>query len=138
MNYFAHGRQFLDHPYLLAGTAVPDWLSVADRPVRVRQRRAEPFVAHADPVVAAVASGIVQHHTDDGWFHQTRAFVELQAEFTQAVLRRFPTDQGPRAGFLGHILVEILLDSVLIEQHGPELDAYNGALERLRSRLSTR
>ena len=44
MNYFAHGHRFVDDPYFLAGTAVPDWLSVVDRKVRVRaaQRDASP------------------------------------------------------------------------------------------------
>ena len=37
MNYFAHALPFLDDdPYFVAGTGVPDWLSVADRDVRVR------------------------------------------------------------------------------------------------------
>ena len=40
MNYFAHGRHFIDQPYLLAGTAVPDWLNVVDRSVRARPARA--------------------------------------------------------------------------------------------------
>ena len=31
MNYFAHALPFLDRPYFVAGTAVPDWLTVADR-----------------------------------------------------------------------------------------------------------
>ena len=28
MNYFAHAIRFLDDPYFLSGTALPDWLSV--------------------------------------------------------------------------------------------------------------
>ena len=31
MNYFAHALPFLDQPYFMAGTAVPDWLTVVDR-----------------------------------------------------------------------------------------------------------
>ena len=38
MNYFAHGWNYVDAPYVLAGTAVPDWLSVVDRRVRARAR----------------------------------------------------------------------------------------------------
>ena len=65
MNYFAHGRHFIDDPYFLAGTAVPDWLSVADRRVRVRARQAEQHVASDDPRVSRIAAGIVQHCRDD-------------------------------------------------------------------------
>ena len=43
MNYFAHGYAFVDDPWFLAGTAVPDWLNVSDRGVRVRERQAEPW-----------------------------------------------------------------------------------------------
>ena len=48
MNYFAHGRPFVDDPYFLAGTAVPDWLNVVDRRVRVRSKQARLFVDSAD------------------------------------------------------------------------------------------
>ena len=60
MNYFAHGLAHLDDPYLLAGTAVPDWLNVADRGVRVRSRQAVPFIDDADQSLALLARGIIQ------------------------------------------------------------------------------
>ena len=34
MNYFAHGRQFVNQPYFMAGTSVPDWLPVLNRRVK--------------------------------------------------------------------------------------------------------
>ena len=55
MNYFAHGRRFVEQPYVLAGTAVPDWLNVVDRKVRVRAQRALAMSDDADPSMAAVA-----------------------------------------------------------------------------------
>src|SRR5262245_35641363 len=33
MNYLAHGWRFVEEPYLLAGTAAPDWMSVIDRKI---------------------------------------------------------------------------------------------------------
>ena len=63
MNYFGHGYRYVDDPYFLAGTAVPDWLSVINR--RVRARRASgPSPGRRTPTrsVAAVAAGVVQHH----------------------------------------------------------------------------
>ena len=128
MNYFAHGRRFLDQPYLLAGTAVPDWLSVVDRKVRARSKNAVRLLGDADPRVAAVAAGIVQHHRDDDWFHQTRAFAELSLQFTVRIRDSLPHDDGLRPSFLGHILVELLLDSVLIEDAPGMLDDYYAVL----------
>ena len=82
MNYFAHGRFFTDTPYLLAGTAVPDWLNVVDRKIRARSRSAELLLDSSDAITAEVARGIVQHHADDAWFHRTRAFAELTLQLT--------------------------------------------------------
>jgi hypothetical protein len=131
VNYFAHGRRFIAEPYFLAGTAVPDWLSVVDRRVRARAKLAAPLVADNDPQVAALARGIIQHHADDDWFHRSRAFAELSLTFSTSIRDRLPGDRGFRPGFLGHILVEILLDAVLIDEHPQELDAYYDAMHML-------
>lgn len=131
MNYFAHGRDYIDTPFVLAGTAVPDWLNVVDRRVRARARLAKPWVNDPDPVLAGVARGVVLHHHDDAWFHQTRAFAELSLQFTVDVRQSLPDDTGFRPSFLGHILVEILLDAALIEQDIEQLDAYYETLEEL-------
>jgi hypothetical protein len=135
MNYFAHGRRYVDDPYFLAGTAVPDWLSVVDRKVRARKRNAVKFVADDDPRVAALARGVVQHHHDDDWFHQTRAFAELSLEFTVAIRDLLGADAGFRPSFLGHILVELLLDAALIEAEPQRLADYYAALDRLDAEL---
>jgi len=131
MNYFAHGYAFLDDPYFLAGTAVPDWLSVIDRRMRARSKLAKQFVEHEDKYVAAIAAGIIQHHHDDRWFHRTRAFAELHLQLSAAVRGVLPADDGFRPSFLGHILVEILLDAALIVESPARLDAYYVALEQI-------
>ncbi len=129
MNYFGHGYRYVDDPYFLAGTAVPDWLSVINRRVRARARLARPCTADADPAVAAVAAGVVRHHEDDAWFHRTRAFAELSLALTVEIRELLAGDPGFRPSFLGHILVEILLDAALIAQDITRLDRYYQALE---------
>jgi hypothetical protein len=131
MNYLAHGWRFAGEPYFLAGTAAPDWMSVIDRKVRLRSKRAAEFVADADPVLAAVARGVVQHHVDDGWFHATPAFSDLNLAFAVEIRDVLPGDEGFRPSFLGHILVELLLDSVLAEESPQRLDDYYAALAKL-------
>jgi len=145
MNYLAHGWRFAADPYFLAGTAAPDWLSVIDRKVRLRSKRAAEFIADADAQLAAVARGVVQHHVDDAWFHATPAFNELNLAFALEVREALPGDEGFRPSFLGHILVELLLDSALAEEEPRRLDDYYAALakldpaatERAISRLAT-
>jgi hypothetical protein len=131
MNYLAHGWRYTDEPYVLAGTAAPDWLSVIDRKIRVRSRTAAEFVADSDPIVAAIARGIVQHHTDDAWFHATPAFNELSLQFAVEIRDTLPGDEGFRPSFLGHILVELLLDRALAEDDPNRLDSYYLALAQL-------
>jgi hypothetical protein len=131
MNYYAHGYRFVQTPCFLAGTAVPDWLSVVNRRVRARRRLAEPWTDDADPDVREVARGIVQHHHDDAWFHATRAFAELSLALTVGVRELLAGDPGFRPSFLGHILVEVFLDAALIAADPDRLERYYAALESL-------
>lgn len=124
MNYYAHGRLFLDRPYLLAGTAIPDWLNVADRRVRVREKLARMWVAVEDPTTCELAQGVVQHHRDDAWFHDSAAFSDLSLGFTKLLRERLEPDNSMRPSFLGHILVEMLLDATLALREPQRLDEY--------------
>lgn len=128
MNYLAHGWRHVHDPYFLAGTAVPDWLNVADRKVRVRRRPAESLADDADPRVSRVARGIVQHHRDDAWFHATPAFAELSLAFSRRLSGLLADAEGMRPYFLGHILVEILLDAALIDEQPVRLADYYDSL----------
>lgn len=128
MNYFAHGFRYIDDPWFLAGTAVPDWLNVSDRGVRVRAKHAAAGIDDVDPCAAALARGIARHHADDAWFHESAAFAELSWGFTDHLRRLLDPDPGMRPSFLGHILVEILLDDALIRDDPERLERYYGAL----------
>jgi hypothetical protein len=135
MNYFAHGIRFLDRPYFLAGTALPDWLSVADRRVRLRARDVQPHSDDSGAPAADIAAGVLQHLADDAWFHKTAAFAVASAELTVLMRDALPPDDGHRPAFLGHILTEILLDAVLIDDHRGELDGYYAALAQVDARI---
>jgi hypothetical protein len=138
MNYFAHGMRFCDRPYFLAGTACPDWLSVADRRVRLRSRRVEPFADGFGSPEAEVAAGVLQHLEDDRQFHQTRAFVETSAELTRLIRAVLGPEDGFRPGVLGHIATELILDGVLIERNPECLDDYYRAIDGLDGELVQR
>lgn len=124
MNYFAHGLRFLDRPYFVAGTAVPDWLSVVDRKVRLRGKLVERFLLGDGSVQSEVAAGVWQHLEDDRWFHETRAFHEVSATLAVRFREALAPDETLRAGFLGHIVTELLIDAELIERHPRKIDRY--------------
>lgn len=135
MNYLAHGRRFLDDPYMVAGTAVPDWLSVIDRKVRARSPSASKWVNDDDPRIASISRGIIQHHFDDNWFHQTDAFIKLNSRFSVQLRTMLASDTSMRPGFVGHIAVELLLDSILTERDGNLLERYYATLDEIDGEL---
>ena len=135
MNFLTHAYRYLDEPYFAAGTAIPDWLNVVDRKVRVRSKGARPLVDHADERVAQTARGIIRHHHDDDWFHQTASFAKLSLEFSKQIRERLHPDDGFRPSFLGHILVEILLDDVIARQNPSLLDQYYATISAVDPQL---
>ena len=128
MNYFAHSLRFLDRPYFVVGTNVPDWLSVVDRQVRMRSKLVEPFMLNDGSIQSEVAAGVWQHLDDDRWFHQTRAFTELSADLAVMFREALAPDESLRAGFLGHIVTELLIDAELIERHPGQIERYYDVL----------
>ena len=137
MNYFAHGIRFLDRPWFLAGTALPDWLSVVDRRVRLRPKALVPLADGSSSVEAELAAGALQHLEDDRWFHKTRAFAEATGRLTRIFRDYLGPGDGFRCGFLGHIVSELILDAILIEKYPERLDAYYEVLQQLDGRRLT-
>lgn len=103
-------------------------LSVADRKVRLRTRRMEPFRETATPFDAEIAAGALQHLEDDAWFHKTRAFVETSAELTRLFRESIGVGDGMRCSFLGHIVTELQLDGILAVRYPALLDRYYDVL----------
>lgn len=103
---------------------MPDWLGVAARRTKCRTKHVEPSFDDTDPRVAALARGVAQHHDDDRWFHETRAFVELNMQFSRRIVAHCSERTDLRASFLAHVLVELLLDDVLVQQNEARLGHY--------------
>ncbi|TWT32330.1 hypothetical protein KOR34_40930 [Posidoniimonas corsicana] len=135
MNYFAHALPLLREPsrgvYALAGVAVPDWLGVVAKRTKCRTRHAEPYLRDADSRLADLAWGVTRHHADDHWFHESAAFTRLSLDFARRLREAFCDADGMRPWFLGHILVELLLDATLIAQDPPLLAAYYEQVARV-------
>jgi hypothetical protein len=119
LNYLAHGFRFVDRPWFLAGTAVPDWLAASDRRARVRRERL--------PADDALADGMRQHLDDDDRFHRTEAFQRAESDLTEL----FRSTKTHRCWFFGHICVELLLDGWLCERHPTLIDDYFQALSKV-------
>jgi hypothetical protein len=137
MNYFAHGIRFLDQPWFLAGTALPDWLSVIDRRVRLKPKVLLQRKERFGSIESELAAGALQHLDDDHWFHRTRAFAEATAHLATLFRDFLGPGDNFRCGFLGHITCELLLDALLIERFPESLDRYYAGFANLdAARLS--
>jgi hypothetical protein len=115
----------------MSGTGVPDMLNVVNRKVRVRSRNLKPLLESSDVDVAEIAAGIQQHLDDDRWFHATKVFNQLNLEFAQAMRDADPEDHSLRPRFLGHIIIELLIDARLAEMRPRLLDRYYEVLEQV-------
>lgn len=131
MNFLSHAIDHLETPPVVVGTAIPDWLSVLDRRVRARSRGARPHLDSDDQVLRQIAAGVIRHHEDDRWFHGTRAFAETNLELAVQLRERLPGDEGFRPSFVGHILVEMLLDAFWIRDDPTVADRYYASLEEV-------
>lgn len=129
MNCFTHALPFLDDAYFVVGSCLPDWLSAFDRKCRLREKAAREFVEHQDPIVAAVARGVVQHHQDDDWFHRGPAFNEMILNYGMELRQLLGGERSMRPSFVGHIIVEIFLDAYLHDQHPGQMDRFYRQVE---------
>lgn len=124
MNGFTHALPYLDNAYLAIGSCLPDWLSICDRKCRARKKHAVQYVDHEDDVVAAVAQGVVHHHDDDSWFHATPVFNKLTLDFGMELKAIHGHERTMRPGFVGHILIELLLDAYLSSRYPGKMDLF--------------
>ena len=136
MNYLAHARLVLGDPYETAGVAAPDWMNVVAR--RSKLRRVELWEDEDDRLGSAFVRGVKRHHADDAWFHRTRAFVETTYALTVDVRDTAPSDRGMRASFVGHVLVELLLDAELMRRDATLADRFYETLSRVEPALVQR
>lgn len=114
MNFLCHAMPYFNDPLIAVSTGVPDWLSVVDRRIRARGKLARRFVDSEDRELQLVAIGVIRHIEDDRWFHGTQAFVETNMQLAVELRDLLPDDTGFRPTFVGHILIEMLLDAFWI------------------------
>lgn len=131
MNYFAHGFRFLDDPFFLAGTALPDWLSVVNRQWRFRAPQLRSQLLGLGPTATErFARGVLQHLEDDSNFHKSPAFSAALVEVLRFT-RPHVNGCGIPPVFLSHLLVEVLLDATLLSQRPGGAEHYYRTLDEV-------
>jgi hypothetical protein len=127
VNYLAHGLRHIDRPFVLAGTALPDWMRHAGLRLPAAGVRRD---AACEPQ-RQIALGVERHVLDDRTFHRAPAFVEGCRSVAARLREVVPGDRRFRASFFAHVLIELALDAE-IERRSPGLvDRYYASLERV-------
>ncbi len=118
----------------MIGACTPDLLSVADRAVRLRSKRVLPFIEGSPPDEAEFYRGVLQHLHDDDWFSRHPRLCGSHREVAACFRRAIGGDHPTPCSFLGHVVMEMLLDSVLMEQHPDSVDRFYEALRAIDPR----
>lgn len=127
MNFAAHFFLDLDRPESLfhIGAATPDLLSIYNPEMRIKESHLKniDFDSLGPPEETFIA-GIHRHFHADKVFHSSGFFRQETTEIIERLKNSFEEGAVPRKFFIGHILLELLLDKVLIDTHPNMLGAY--------------
>lgn len=131
MNCFAHALPWLGDPWMVAGTCLPDWLAVADRRLRIRERTARQWIGSTDRDLDRLAAGVVRHHQDDHWFHGGPEFQSLNIALSLELRDLQESTSSLQTNLAAHIVIEMLIDGRLDELHPGMLEEYYRQLDQI-------
>ena len=125
MNFLAHSLRFLDgDPTFAVATGIPDFLTIAEKGVRLRTVDLRPFLDSQETALQQVAAGAHQHLIDDRRFHSSACFLSTSSRLRKLFKPYVPDDGTPRASFLGHLIAELLLDAELASLFPGKMEQY--------------
>lgn len=134
MNFLSH--YYLDRdtsvPLFTAGAATPDLLSIFHPETRLRSSDMPRIYAlSVTPDERDFADGLNRHFVADGIFHDSVLFREESHWISQELLRTFPETPPRRRFFIAHVLLELILDKVLIDNNPKLLDRFYADFDSL-------
>ena len=127
MNFISHYflDKELDDSLFFVGMSTPDLLSVFDRSVRLRESRLPLLMENeVPPGHISFYNGVLRHFEVDALFHSSAFFEEETSRISRLMRDTFPGYGFHRLFFVSHVLFELLLDKILIDQHPDLLPDY--------------
>ncbi len=124
MNFVSHyylDRQRSEDPHFFFGVITPDLVGIFDRKIKLKPHTI-PELDRAGhlPEDLEFYRGVKRHFEADAVFHTSEFFLSQTAALGDRLREVFDEKTLPRSYFLAHILLELLLDKVLIQEH-PEI-----------------
>ncbi len=113
MNFLSHYYLDRDNPsaYFKLGLLLPDLVKGYNKHMRKGVAAYQPTL----PEHQALSLGIAKHHLTDKVFHGLDEFATLQANFKSELKTLHLLEALPRAWFLAHIGVEMMIDRQLLK-----------------------
>lgn len=130
MNYFAHSFRFLDKPYIVAGTSLPDWLSVVNRRARLRRTTLIPYLNAQDERLRQLVTGAIQHLDDDLRFHNAPIFSDILVQVVR-LIQPVVNGRSLPLTFLAHLTIEVMFDAALLDRFPSGAEDYYAALSHI-------
>ena len=133
MNYFAH--YFFDHQpenvnYNL-GLLAPDLLRNYSKNQYSKISINQAFQRTDD-----FSQGMAQHLKRDAHFHESEFFDQVYSQIHSHAKEAFSVAGIPRFWFGTHVMIEMILDSVLIEKHPEKLNQMYTDLEKSMNQIN--
>ncbi len=129
MNLVAH--YYLDrdrvNSHFVVGVATPDLLSIYNSNLRIKARHLKKMSEdQAGMITPPFLSGLYRHFFADGIFHLSPTFERQTKRISNMLKSYFPELNIQRKFFIAHILLELLIDKILIDDNPGILNSYYG------------
>lgn len=124
MNFVSHyylDRHRSEAPHFFLGVITPDLVGIFDRGIKLK-RHTLPEISAENLSLPELGfyKGVMRHFEADAVFHTSDFFLQETRELGLRLREVFDEKTLPRSYFLAHILLELLLDKILIQEH-PEI-----------------
>ncbi|MDX2249937.1 MAG: hypothetical protein SF052_24345 [Bacteroidia bacterium] len=118
MNFISHFYldRKVNNSLFFAGVSTPDLVSVFDRNVRLKESRM-PLIMENVATEGEISfyNGVMRHFEADRIFHTSTFFLTETHTLSRLIEKTFNEGQYRRAFFVAHVLFELLLDKILIQ-----------------------
>jgi hypothetical protein len=135
MNFLSHfyfDRETIPHMrnYHTLGTVLPDLLKNADKNINLHPEK----LLHPDPLINDIIIGWKKHLEVDRYFHSSNFFIFHSSKLRQSLE---PAIKGSpvKSFFLGHIALELILDSLLLTTGRVSTDDFYAHLAGCRAEV---
>ena len=134
MNFIAHYYmdRHVEDSYFFLGVNTPDLVSIHNRRIKLKEHSMPLLMEnHASAAEVNFYNGALRHLEVDRVFHTSPFFAKETEILSQLFKERFAEGTIHRSYFLAHILFELMLDRVMMQDDPSLLSSYYGHWDKV-------